>query len=371
MLILLSYLGWPPPRLTDPPRLDWPPGWTDPPPRLDWTPPRLDWPPPGWTDPPPPPSWTDPPRCGQTNKVKLLPSRRTTYAGGNNILNNFLQKHLHTGYLSTPLGSVRYIIHLLLHGIMLLNFIDVFRRIWNQTTRELTPLVGGSVPKQVPYLTYQIESLRSSTGSSFSFQCISMVMLASVSCADSKAVTLRVGIPNARITTMSIDLCTRKYTKRFIPTNGSITLTEPRPRQRQTYTETEKLGTGPNGIGLCLGLYLSLCVVCTVLHITIIVYNPFFIGLGLSHGQCDWAIMVSSHCTTPRTRTIPTPRTIRMGSTVICRTLHTAPTPITITICLTIQMGFKAIFSPLTPALAFPTTLSSTSSRHILIFIFT
>ena len=25
-----------------------------------------------------------PPRCGQTNKVKLLPSRRTTYAGGNN-----------------------------------------------------------------------------------------------------------------------------------------------------------------------------------------------------------------------------------------------------------------------------------------------
>ena len=24
-----------------------------------------------------------PPRCGQTNKVKLLPSRRTTYAGGN------------------------------------------------------------------------------------------------------------------------------------------------------------------------------------------------------------------------------------------------------------------------------------------------
>ena len=26
---------------------------------------------------------TPPPRCGQTNKVKLLPSRRTTYAGGN------------------------------------------------------------------------------------------------------------------------------------------------------------------------------------------------------------------------------------------------------------------------------------------------
>ena len=27
--------------------------------------------------------WVPPPRCGQTNKVKLLPSRRTTYAGGN------------------------------------------------------------------------------------------------------------------------------------------------------------------------------------------------------------------------------------------------------------------------------------------------
>ena len=27
-----------------------------------------------------------PPRCGQTNKVKLLPSRRTTYAGGNKFL---------------------------------------------------------------------------------------------------------------------------------------------------------------------------------------------------------------------------------------------------------------------------------------------
>ena len=27
-----------------------------------------------------------PPRCGQTNKVKLLPSRRTTYAGGKNTL---------------------------------------------------------------------------------------------------------------------------------------------------------------------------------------------------------------------------------------------------------------------------------------------
>ena len=27
--------------------------------------------------------WVPHPRCGQTNKVKLLPSRRTTYAGGN------------------------------------------------------------------------------------------------------------------------------------------------------------------------------------------------------------------------------------------------------------------------------------------------
>ena len=26
-----------------------------------------------------------PPGCGQTNKVKLLPSRRTTYAGGNDL----------------------------------------------------------------------------------------------------------------------------------------------------------------------------------------------------------------------------------------------------------------------------------------------
>ena len=29
--------------------------------------------------------WVPPPRCGQTNKVKVLPSRRTTYAGGNNL----------------------------------------------------------------------------------------------------------------------------------------------------------------------------------------------------------------------------------------------------------------------------------------------
>ena len=29
--------------------------------------------------------WVPPPRCELTNKVKLLPSRRTTYAGGNNL----------------------------------------------------------------------------------------------------------------------------------------------------------------------------------------------------------------------------------------------------------------------------------------------
>ena len=56
-----------------PPRLDWPPGWTDPP---------------HWTDPPPagltpPPSWTDPPLwTDRQTRVKTLPSRRTTYAGG-------------------------------------------------------------------------------------------------------------------------------------------------------------------------------------------------------------------------------------------------------------------------------------------------
>ena len=38
-------------------------------------------PPPGGGGYPDPPS---PPRCGQTNKVKLLPSRHTTYAGGKN-----------------------------------------------------------------------------------------------------------------------------------------------------------------------------------------------------------------------------------------------------------------------------------------------
>ena len=34
--------------------------------------------------------WVPPSRCGQTNKVKLLPFRRTTYAGGNNQRNIFI-----------------------------------------------------------------------------------------------------------------------------------------------------------------------------------------------------------------------------------------------------------------------------------------
>ena len=93
---------WPPPPPAgpdpplpagpDPP----PPAGPDPPPhQLDLTPPTRSAgpaPPPSWTwpppppagpDPPPPPAGPDPPRCGLTNKVKLLPSRRTTYAGGN------------------------------------------------------------------------------------------------------------------------------------------------------------------------------------------------------------------------------------------------------------------------------------------------
>ena len=89
-------LTWPPPiaHWPDPPPLDlappissltWPPQLAGPDPPLhrltDLTPPpcRLD-----LTPPPPSAHWPDPPpRCGQTNKVKLLPSRRTTYAGGN------------------------------------------------------------------------------------------------------------------------------------------------------------------------------------------------------------------------------------------------------------------------------------------------
>ena len=85
--------GWPPllteltPPLIDltppPPPADWP----DPPSAADWPEPPL---PADWPDPPPPADWPDPPPwagcppCEQTNKVKLLPSRRTTYAGGKN-----------------------------------------------------------------------------------------------------------------------------------------------------------------------------------------------------------------------------------------------------------------------------------------------
>ena len=35
-----------------------------------------------------------PPRCEQTNKVKLLPSRRTTYAGGNEELASYRRNML-------------------------------------------------------------------------------------------------------------------------------------------------------------------------------------------------------------------------------------------------------------------------------------
>ena len=130
---MLTPPGWtdPPPSWTWPPRLDWPLTWPTHPPlarlTFDLTPPhpagpdtpRLDWPltwppqldltppmagltfdltPPAGPDPPPPPRldwpltwpphWLDltPPRCELTKKVKLLPSRRTTYAGGNNRL---------------------------------------------------------------------------------------------------------------------------------------------------------------------------------------------------------------------------------------------------------------------------------------------
>ena len=55
-------------------------------------------------------------------------------------------------------------------------------------------------------------------------------------------------------------------------------------------------------------------------------------------------LMVSSHCTTPRTGTVPRTRRIIMGFTIICRTLHTAPRTIMITIYVVMQMGFKPIF---------------------------
>ena len=90
----IGWLTWPPPSADwpdPPPPADWPdrpPHWlTDltppllagPDPPISW----LTWPPPsvGWLT-WPPPRLTPPPRCGLTNKVKLLPSRRTTYAGG-------------------------------------------------------------------------------------------------------------------------------------------------------------------------------------------------------------------------------------------------------------------------------------------------
>ena len=70
--------GTPPGGYPDPPGgypVRYPPGGT-------WTPGGYParYPPGGGTRTPPPP-----PRCGQTNKVKLLPSRRTTYAGGKNV----------------------------------------------------------------------------------------------------------------------------------------------------------------------------------------------------------------------------------------------------------------------------------------------
>ena len=40
-----------------------------------------------------------PPRCGQTNKVKLLPSRRTTYAGGKKtfkLVSSLISSEFHT-----------------------------------------------------------------------------------------------------------------------------------------------------------------------------------------------------------------------------------------------------------------------------------
>ena len=95
--------GYPPSQGTPPP--GYPPGWTwQGTPQLDLAgyPPCQGTPPPGY---PPrldlagyPPwlphgilgnvakhygIWVPPPRCELTNKVKLLPSRRTTYAGGN------------------------------------------------------------------------------------------------------------------------------------------------------------------------------------------------------------------------------------------------------------------------------------------------
>ena len=101
-------LADPPPAGPDPPLagLTWPPpNWLDLTPPwlgLTWPSPRLDWP-----DPPPPPlagpdpPWLDwPPRLDLTppvdrqTPVKTVPSRRTTYAGGKNLMNFILQLNL-------------------------------------------------------------------------------------------------------------------------------------------------------------------------------------------------------------------------------------------------------------------------------------
>ena len=87
--VVLSWLTPPPPLPAgpDPPGWTWPPSQLDltPPPHwLDLTPPSWTWPPPSWTEdwPPPPRGQTESWMDGQT-RVKTLPSRRTTYTGGN------------------------------------------------------------------------------------------------------------------------------------------------------------------------------------------------------------------------------------------------------------------------------------------------
>ena len=102
--VVLSWLNptLPPPPADAPPTADPPAGW--PPPKLTppcWlTPPQLaDPPPPCWMTPPGWVSWLTPPPVdrqidgwmdGQT-RVKTLPSRRTTYAGGNYCLLGAIQ----------------------------------------------------------------------------------------------------------------------------------------------------------------------------------------------------------------------------------------------------------------------------------------
>ena len=73
----------PPAPQTWPPQLDLTPPAGPDPPQLDLTPPAGPDPLPAGPD--PPPAGPDPP-CGQTNKVKLLPSRHTTYTGGKNAV---------------------------------------------------------------------------------------------------------------------------------------------------------------------------------------------------------------------------------------------------------------------------------------------